>query len=246
LNLQRQSYFSVSSEGVPIRNIADYSPFGVQLDGRTISGDSYRYGFQNQEKDDEVKGAGNSVNYKYRMHDPRVGRFFAVDPLTANFPYNSPYVFSENRLIDAFELEGRELVLVHGTFAKRSDRDKGSFLKADYKGGSTWKKELGEGIGEATGWSKDQTYEYSWSGVNKAWNRKAAAKNLAKQLMDENINPDADKKHVTLVGHSHGGNVNKEVQKILKKNGWTVDIMYPPDKPHLVKILAVPELRAQK
>jgi hypothetical protein len=28
----------------------------------------YRYGFQNQEKDDEVKGAGNSVNYKYRMH----------------------------------------------------------------------------------------------------------------------------------------------------------------------------------
>jgi hypothetical protein len=45
----------------------------------------YRYGFQNQEKDNEVKGEGNSVNYKFRMHDPRVGRFFAVDFLTANF-----------------------------------------------------------------------------------------------------------------------------------------------------------------
>jgi RHS repeat-associated protein len=44
--------------------------------------DSYRYGFQGQEKDDEIKGEGNSVNYKFRMHDPRLGRFFAVDPLT--------------------------------------------------------------------------------------------------------------------------------------------------------------------
>ncbi len=108
MNLQRQSYFSVSSEGVPIRNIADYSPFGVQLDGRTISGDSYRNGFQNQEKDDELKGAGNSVNYKYRMHDPRVGRFFAVDPLSNEYPWNSSYAFSENKVIAWVELEGLE------------------------------------------------------------------------------------------------------------------------------------------
>jgi len=108
LNLQRPTYFSDSSEGVPIRNIADYSPFGVQLDGRTISMDSYLYGFQNQEKDDEIKGAGNSVNYKYRMHDPRVGRFFAVDPLASKYPWNSVYAFSENKLIYAIELEGLE------------------------------------------------------------------------------------------------------------------------------------------
>ena len=70
--------------------------------------DNYRYGFQNQEKDDEIKGAGNSVNYKYRMHDPRVGRFFAVDPLIKKFPYYSSYAFSGNRVIDAIELEGKE------------------------------------------------------------------------------------------------------------------------------------------
>jgi RHS repeat-associated protein len=77
---------------------ADYSPFGVMLDGRTVSGESYRYGFQGQEKDDEVKGAGNSVNYTYRMHDPRLGRFFAVDPLAGKYPWNSVYAFSENRV----------------------------------------------------------------------------------------------------------------------------------------------------
>ena len=72
------------------------------------SSNSYRYGFQGQEKDDELKGEGNSDNFKYRMHDPRVGRFFAVDPLFKQYAYNSPYAFSENRVIDAIELEGLE------------------------------------------------------------------------------------------------------------------------------------------
>ena len=70
----------------------------------------YFYGFQGQEKDDEVKGEGNSVNYKYRMHDPRIGRFFAIDPLASKYPHNSPYAFSENRVIDGVELEGLEVV----------------------------------------------------------------------------------------------------------------------------------------
>jgi RHS repeat-associated protein len=97
------------SNRASIRNISDYSPFGVQLTERTISGDGYRYGFQGQEKDDEVKGEGNSVNYKYRMHDPRIGRFFAVDPLESDYPFNSPYAFSENKVIQYVELEGLEV-----------------------------------------------------------------------------------------------------------------------------------------
>ncbi|RKN76822.1 polymorphic toxin type 23 domain-containing protein [Ulvibacterium marinum] len=68
----------------------------------------YRYGFQGQEMDNELKGEGNSLNYKYRMHDPRVGRFFAVDPLADEYPYYSTYAFSGNRVIDATEQEGQE------------------------------------------------------------------------------------------------------------------------------------------
>jgi len=68
----------------------------------------YRYGFQGQEMDDELKGEGNSLNYTYRMHDPRVGRFFAVDPLAPQYPHNSPYAFSENSTIAFVELEGLE------------------------------------------------------------------------------------------------------------------------------------------
>jgi RHS repeat-associated protein len=66
------------------------------------------YSFQAQEHDDEVKGDENSVNFSFRMHDPRLGRFFAIDPLASKYPANSSYAFSENRLIDKIELEGLE------------------------------------------------------------------------------------------------------------------------------------------
>jgi RHS repeat-associated protein len=70
--------------------------------------DDYRYGFQGQEMDNELKGEGNSLNYTFRMHDPRVGRFFAIDPLAPTYPFYSPYQFSGNRVIDMVELEGLE------------------------------------------------------------------------------------------------------------------------------------------
>jgi len=68
----------------------------------------YRYGFQGQEKDNEIKGIGNSINYKFRMHDPRVGRFFAVDPLAKKYPWNSPYVFVGNNPILFVDYDGRD------------------------------------------------------------------------------------------------------------------------------------------
>jgi RHS repeat-associated protein len=104
----KNSSFKIS---VGIRNATDFSPFGVELKGRNfevVGGGNYRYSFQSQESDSEVKGEGNSVNYSFRMHDPRLGRFFAVDPLSKDYSYNSTYAFCENRVIDKIELEGLE------------------------------------------------------------------------------------------------------------------------------------------
>jgi RHS repeat-associated protein len=99
-----------------VTSLTDYYPFGSIMPGRSFSSNSYRYGFQGQEMDNEIKGVGNSINYKYRMHDPRLGRFFAVDPLAPKYPHNSPYAFSENRVIDAVELEGLESDLIHNPY----------------------------------------------------------------------------------------------------------------------------------
>jgi len=87
---------------------SDFYPFGMVMPGRNGSAGDYRYGFQGQEMDDEIKGEGNSVNYKYRMHDPRIGRFFAVDPLAWKYPELTPYQFSSNCVIAMIELEGLE------------------------------------------------------------------------------------------------------------------------------------------
>jgi hypothetical protein len=51
--------------------------------------------------------------FKYRMHDPQTGRFWQVDPLAHDYRYNSPYAFSENRVINGRELEGLEYVSIH-------------------------------------------------------------------------------------------------------------------------------------
>ena len=94
---QTNPYRAIPKIRVPIRNIADYSPFGVQLDGRTISGDSYRYGYQGSEKDDESKGGGNSYVTHYRMLDPRLGRWLSLDPVFQ--PWQSPYSSMDNNPI---------------------------------------------------------------------------------------------------------------------------------------------------
>ena len=81
-------YPSPTASRADLTLATDYYPFGSAMPGRSFSEGEYRFVFQGQEKDDEVKGEGNSINYKYRMHDARIGRFFAVDPLAPEYPWN--------------------------------------------------------------------------------------------------------------------------------------------------------------
>jgi RHS repeat-associated protein len=92
----------IRTDSIPFNN------FDAEFTAREI--EAYRYGFQNQEHDNELWSG--AVSYKYRVEDPRLGRFFSVDPLAAKYPHNSVYAFSENRVVDAVELEGLEATLV--------------------------------------------------------------------------------------------------------------------------------------
>jgi RHS repeat-associated protein len=69
----------------------DYYPFGSAMAGRKYNDDSYRYGFNGMEKDDEVKGNGNSYDFGARLYDSRIGKWLALDPLAAKFPEWSAY-----------------------------------------------------------------------------------------------------------------------------------------------------------
>lgn len=80
----------------------------IQPGRKYSASDSYRYGFNGKENDNEVKGEGNQQDYGMRIYDPRVGRFLSVDPLSAEYPELTPYQFGSNRPIDGIDLDGLE------------------------------------------------------------------------------------------------------------------------------------------
>lgn len=67
----------------------------------------YLFGFQNAERDDELKGAGNSLDFGARIYDSRLGRFLSPDPLFKIYPEFSPYSFCANNPIMYKEVDGR-------------------------------------------------------------------------------------------------------------------------------------------
>ncbi len=85
-----------------------YYPYGSQIPGRKMNTGAYGHGFQGKEKDDELKGEGNSYYFKERMYDPRVGRWLSVDPKAGKFPGNSPYIAMANNPVSRIDRTGGE------------------------------------------------------------------------------------------------------------------------------------------
>jgi RHS repeat-associated protein len=69
------------------------------IPNRFESIEDYRYGFNGIEKDDEVKGEGNSYDYGNRMYDPRIGRWLKTDYYESKYPSTSSYAFALNNPI---------------------------------------------------------------------------------------------------------------------------------------------------
>lgn len=60
----------------------------------------YRYGFNGKEKDDELKGQGNSYDFGARIYDPRIGRWFKMDNQFYKQSGWSPYkAFNDNPIL---------------------------------------------------------------------------------------------------------------------------------------------------
>ena len=96
----------------PLVEETHYYPFGLTMSG--ISSKALSFGdpknkektFQEQRFDDDL--GLNWVQFKWRNHDPQIGRFIEMDPLSDKYVYNSTYAFSENKVIAHIELEGLE------------------------------------------------------------------------------------------------------------------------------------------
>lgn len=90
----------------------DYYPFGLTFNSfQRENSVEQRWKFQGQEHIDDL--GLNWDSFKWRNHQPDIGRFFNIDPLAEKYIYNSPYAFSENKVVSHVELEGLEAIDIH-------------------------------------------------------------------------------------------------------------------------------------
>ena len=123
----------------PVGNImhSNLHSFGMLMKERKFESEHYRYGFNSQEKVDEVSGEGNSLNYKFRIYDPRISRFFAVDPLAHKLPSYSPYSAMANNPIMFFDPDGAFPYTFHIRAFAPPGAFKGTGFHDDNRGFST-------------------------------------------------------------------------------------------------------------
>lgn len=183
--------------------------------------------FQEQEHVD-VLGL-NWDSYKYRNHQPDIGRFFTIDPMARAFYYNSPYAFSENKVTTHREWEGLEAFFIHGTQADNSmwKKDIADFIMSELKPyfstdqtadmGFKWNDYVG---GAARNLVADGAR--NWLLNTKKRDRTVAARQLVAYILKNRKQGQG----ITLVGHSHGGNVAIQAARILfEKHNVSVNVV---------------------
>ncbi|NQY11216.1 MAG: hypothetical protein HRT71_17095 [Flavobacteriales bacterium] len=181
--------------------------------------DSYRYGFNGMEKDDEVKGNGNSYTTQFRQYDPRIGRWMSVDALTDKFPELSPYQFADNTPLWATDIDGLEAFFIHG-MASSPNKWRTAEFKAVKKTLIQLTNNTEVNSNDGFDWSMGKGKR---NGVaQNQRNRTRAAKRLAKYV----VNNRAGGEEISLIGVSHGGNVAIQAAAIIyEQTGEQVNII---------------------
>ena len=93
-----------------ILSAADYDAFGAVVPGRFTEEVPYHYGFAGFERDDDIKGSGNSYYTEARLFDPRIARWLSPDPVevASMSPYaafsNNPLRYGDPRGQDSVDL----------------------------------------------------------------------------------------------------------------------------------------------
>jgi len=91
-----------------------YYPFGMLEPGRqkrlnTVDAGGYKFSFNGKLRDDSWHSAAGTVyDYGFRIYDARIAKFLSVDPLSAEYPWYTPYQFAGNKPIWAIDLDGLE------------------------------------------------------------------------------------------------------------------------------------------
>ena len=178
------------------------------MSARSFNAPEYKYGFNGKENDDET----GTQDYGMRIYNSGLGKFLSVDPLAHKYPELSTYQFASNTPIWAIDLDGLEAFFIHGT-SSTSKRWTETFSA----------KQAVQTILRVTNNKKYDT-GFNWKAPinNDEKTRAAAAVELTNYVMAHRV----DGEEITLVGHSHGGNVAIQAAKLIyQKTGQKVNII---------------------
>ena len=193
-----------------VTQVTNYYPFGAPYADATASKGSDVQPYKYNGKELDLMHGLNTYDYGARQHDPILARWDRIDPLCEKFYSTSPYAYCENSPVNVIDPDGKKGVLVHGTWSN----------------GSTWKDI--PGLQKATkNLFNDGNikYGFTWSGGNYRAKRTEAAKRLVNLLkIGVELGEFSAKEPITLIGHSHGGNVIIEAVNLMMKDPAFKDV----------------------
>ncbi len=172
-----------------------YIPFGEAFIDEHSTRPGMPYKFNGKEQDAET----GLLYYGARYYDPKICVWYGVDPLAEKYAGISSYAYVANNPIKYIDPDGRDIIPVHGTWS----------------GVETWKN-LNSIQAASNNLFGDKTLgnAFPWSGGNYAESRIEAALGLIDharaQMKSKTFNGE-----ITLVGHSHGGNVSIEALNMM-------------------------------
>lgn len=149
-----------------------------------------------------------------RIYDPRLGKFFSMDPIAREFAWNSPYAFAENDVIRCIDMEGLEKVIIFGGADVNST------------GLTETMKEMQRNIQK---FSNDKKLGYTV----KTYNTEPLAGFAAPVAIVEAYKYIKDNytkgEPIIIYGYSMGGVAAAQLSKLLKKDGIKVNLMITID-----------------
>ena len=209
------SSFITNLDGEVVQHI-EYVPFGEVFIEERNNVWNTPYLFNAKEFDEET----GMYYYGARYYEPRLSLWMSTDPLATYSPFNdenyidgehnngvfngmnnNPYIYCYQSPVKLFDPNGKQVIAVHGTFSNAETWENPDAIF------NYCKSEFG---------NSEKNFSFKWSGGNFSSLRTLAAFKLVNhvRLLRKHI----DKKEpITLVGHSHGGNVSIEAANIMAR-----------------------------
>jgi len=131
-----------------ITSSSDYYPFGAPIQGRSFSSTEYRFGYNTQEKTDEISGPGNHNTAIFWEYDGRLGRRWNTDPVVK--PWESLYACLSNNPILLNDPDGDFVPIIvagligaaggaiYGLASRKSWTEIGALAAGGFVAGSTF------------------------------------------------------------------------------------------------------------